>query len=57
MGAFSLSHLLLLAIILIFVFRPRKFTDLTQAFGKAIRNYKDAKNEIEIESKDIKEIK
>ncbi len=57
MGAFSLSHLLLLAIILIFVFRPRKFTDLTQAFGKAIRNYKDAKNEIEVDPKDIKEIK
>lgn len=54
---FSISHLLLIAIILaIFFFKPGNITGLGKSIGKAIRNFKDAMNEIEVDAKDIKEI-
>jgi TatA/E family protein of Tat protein translocase len=54
---FSISHLLLIAIILaIFFFKPGNIRGLGKSIGKAIRNFKDAMNEIEVDEKDIKEI-
>ncbi len=54
---FSIGHLLLIAIIIaIFFFKPGNITGLGKSLGKALRNFKDAMNEIEIDEKDIKEI-
>lgn len=55
MGALSLSHILILALILIVLFGPRKIPDLGKAIGKAIRGFKEGMNEIEVSSKDIKD--
>lgn len=53
----SLSHILILAIIVIVLLRPKRITELFSAFGKAIKNYKDTQNEIVIEAEDIIEVK
>ena len=54
---FSIGHLLLIGIIIaIFFFKPGNVTGLGKSLGKALRNFKDAMNEIEVDEKDIKEI-
>ena len=53
----SMGHLLLIVIIIaIFFFKPGSITGLGKSMGKALRNFKDAMNEIEVDEKDIKEI-
>lgn len=41
MGQFSLTHILILALILIVLFRPSKLGQLGQGLGRAIRGFKD----------------
>lgn len=53
MGEFSLTHLLLLAIIFLIFFGPSKLPQLGQSLGKAIRGFKQGLNEIEVDAKDI----
>lgn len=45
MGEFSISHLLILAVILLFIFGPSRLPGLGQSLGKAIRGFKDGLNE------------
>lgn len=53
MGEFSLTHLLLLAIIFLIFFGPSRLPQLGQSLGKAIRGFKQGLNEIDVEAKDI----
>lgn len=54
---FSMSHLLLIALILgVIFFKPGNVSGLGRSIGKAIRNFKEALNEIEVDEKDIREI-
>lgn len=53
MGEFSLTHILLVAVIFLIFFGPSKLPALGQSLGKAIRGFKEGLSEIEIDSKDI----
>ncbi len=53
---FSLSHLLILLIIVLIFFRPKKVPELGKSIGKAFKNFKSAMNEIEIDPKDIRHL-
>ena len=53
MGEFSLSHILLLAIVLLVFFGPSRLPQLGQSLGKAIRGFKQGLNEIDAEAKDV----
>ena len=53
MGEFSLTHLLLLAIIFLIFFGPSRLPQLGQSLGKAIRGFKQGLNEIDVDAKDI----
>lgn len=53
MGEFSLTHLLLLAVIILIFFGPSRLPQLGQSIGKAIRGFKQGLNEIDVEAKDI----
>lgn len=55
MGQFSLTHLLLLAVILLLFFGPSKLPQLGQSLGKAIRGFKQGLNEIDAEAKPIED--
>lgn len=57
MGEFSISHLILIAIIFLVFFGPSRLPALGQSIGKAIRGFKDGLNEIETEAKDVKDTK
>lgn len=49
MGSFSLTHLLILVVLFIIFFKPQKVGDLGKALRKSVKNYKEAKDEIEVE--------
>jgi len=53
MGEFSLSHILILAVIFLIFFGPSRLPALGQSLGKAIRGFKEGLNEINIEAKDV----
>lgn len=53
MGEFSLSHMLILALILLIFFGPSRLPALGQSLGKAIRGFKEGLNEIDVEAKDV----
>lgn len=53
MGGFSLTHWLFVIFIGLLFFGPNKITDVTKSMGKAIRNFKNSKNEIDVEAIDI----
>lgn len=55
MGALSLSHILLLAIVALLFFGPRRLPEVGKSIGKAIKGFKEGLNEIDVESKDIKD--
>jgi sec-independent protein translocase protein TatA len=57
MGEFSLSHMLILALILLIFFGPSRLPALGQSLGKAIRGFKEGLNEINAEAKDVSEQK
>ncbi len=54
MGEFSLTHLLLLAVIFLIFFGPSRLPQLGQSLGKAIRGFKTGLTEMEAEAKDVK---
>jgi TatA/E family protein of Tat protein translocase len=49
MGEFSLSHILILTLILLLFFGPSRLPALGQSIGKAIRGFKDGMNETQDE--------
>ena len=53
MGTFSLSHLIILLIILLIFFGPSKLPQLGQSLGRAIRGFKEGINEINGEARDL----
>ena len=53
MGGLSLTHILILAVILLVFFGPSRLPALGQSLGKAIKGFKDGLNEIDVEAKDI----
>lgn len=53
MGEFSISHMLILAIILLVFFGPSKIPQFGQSLGKAIRGFKQGLNEIDTDAKDV----
>lgn len=53
MGQFSLTHILLLVLLFLIFFGPRRLPQLGQGLGKAIRGFKESMNEIEVDAKDI----
>lgn len=53
MGEFSLSHILILAIIFLIFFRKNNLAELGSSLGKGIRNFKNAMNEIDVDPKQI----
>ena len=53
MGEFSITHLLLLAIIFLVFFGPSRLPQLGSSLGKAIRGFKQGLNEIDVDAKDI----
>lgn len=53
MGEFSISHILLFAIILLVFFGPSRLPALGQSLGKAIRGFKEGLNEINADAKDV----
>ncbi|MBX3041610.1 MAG: twin-arginine translocase TatA/TatE family subunit [Bdellovibrionaceae bacterium] len=44
MGSFSLTHLLLIAVIALLFFGPKRLPSLGQSLGKAIKGFKDGLN-------------
>ncbi len=53
MGEFSLSHMIILAVILLIFFGPSKLPQFGQSLGKAIKGFKQGLNEIDTDSKDV----
>lgn len=53
MGEFSLSHILIVAVIFLIFFRKDQLPTLGKSIGKAIRGFKEGLNEIEVDAKDI----
>lgn len=53
MGEFSISHMLIVAIVLLVFFGPSKIPQFGQSLGKAIRGFKQGLNEIDADSKDV----
>lgn len=55
MGEFSLSHILLFAIVLLIFFGPSRLPALGQSIGKAIRGFKQGMTELDAEVKPVQE--
>lgn len=53
MGEFSLSHIILVLIIILIFFGPSKLPQLGQSLGRAIRGFKEGMNEINGEARDL----
>lgn len=53
MGEFSLTHILLLAVIVLIFFGPSRLPALGQSLGKAIRGFKQGLTEIDAEVKPV----
>jgi len=53
MGEFSLTHLLILAVIFLLFFGPSRLPQLGQSLGKAIRGFKQGLSEIDVDAKDV----
>lgn len=55
MGEFSLTHILLLSVIVLIFFGPSRLPALGQSLGKAIRGFKQGLSEIDAEVKPVKD--
>ena len=53
MGEFSLSHIILVLIIVLIFFGPSKLPQLGQSLGQAIRGFKEGMNEMKGEARDL----
>ncbi len=49
MGEFSISHVLILTLVLLIFFGPSRLPALGQSIGKAIRGFKDGMNDVHTE--------
>ncbi len=55
MGEFSLTHLLVLAVVVLIFFGPSRLPALGQSLGKAIRSFKQGLSEIDTEAKHVQD--
>lgn len=55
MGEFSITHILLLAVLFLIFFGPNRLPAVGQSLGKAIRGFKQGLNEIDVDPKDIQD--
>lgn len=55
MGEFSLTHILLLAVIFLIFFGPSRLPSLGKSVGQAIRGFKQGLTEIDVDAKDIQD--
>lgn len=55
MGEFSLSHILLLTVVLLIFFGPSRLPQLGSSIGKAIKGFKKGLNEDD--SRDVSQLK
>ena len=53
MGEFSITHIVLIAVIFLIFFGPSRLPQLGQSLGKAIRGFKQGLSELEVEAKDV----
>ncbi|MBC7419361.1 MAG: twin-arginine translocase TatA/TatE family subunit [Bdellovibrio sp.] len=53
MGEFSVSHMIILAVILLVFFGPSRLPAFGQSLGKAIKGFKSGLNEIDADAKDV----
>lgn len=53
MGEFSLTHILILALIFLIFFGPSRLPGLGKSIGQAIRGFKQGLNEIDAEAKQV----
>ncbi len=53
MGEFSISHMLILAVVVLVLFGPSKIPQFGHSLGKAIRGFKQGLNEIDADAKDV----
>lgn len=53
MGEFSLTHILIIAVLLLIFFGPSRLPQFGQSLGKAIRGFKSGLNEIDVDAKDV----
>lgn len=53
MGEFSVSHMIILAVILLVFFGPSRLPQFGQSLGKAIRGFKSGLNEIDADVKEV----
>ncbi|MBC7742217.1 MAG: twin-arginine translocase TatA/TatE family subunit [Bdellovibrionaceae bacterium] len=53
MGEFSISHLIIVAVVLLIFFGPSKLPQFGQSLGKAIKGFKQGLNEIDTDAKDV----
>lgn len=53
MGEFSLTHLIVLAVVFLIFFGPSRLPQFGQSLGKAIRGFKAGLSEIDVDAKDI----
>jgi sec-independent protein translocase protein TatA len=54
MGGISLTHILILLVIVLIFFGPSRLPQLGQSLGKAIRDFKKGLNEINNDSDEVK---
>lgn len=55
MGGISVTHLLLLGLVLVIFFGPSRLPQLGQSMGKAIRGFKKGLNDTDDEARDVSE--
>jgi sec-independent protein translocase protein TatA len=53
MGEFSLSHIIVVGLIVLILFGSNKLPVFGQSLGKAIKGFKQGLNEIDMESKNV----
>ena len=53
MGEFSLTHILILAVLLLVFFGPSRLPGLGKSIGQAIKGFKQGINEIDAEAKPV----
>ncbi len=53
MGEFSITHLLLVVVVVLIFFGPSRLPQLGQSLGKAIKGFKEGLNEMTGEAKDV----
>ncbi len=53
MGEFSLTHLVIVALIFLIFFRKDQLPSMGKSIGKAIRGFKEGITEIDVDAKDV----